>query len=129
MATKTMTELEERKKRIEAELEQLQDDLDDSVDNVKNEIVSKTNPVYWIREYPLESVAFSAAVGFLISFKSGKFHSATNSTSGDSSSSYSTSSGGGIKDAILKEIKKKAMKIAIDKITELLDEQLKKRVG
>lgn len=127
MATKTMTELEEKKRKLEAELDQLQDDLDNSVDNVKNEIVSKTNPVYWIREYPLESVAFSAAVGFLVSFRGG---SARKSYSSNQSTSTSSDSKGlGIKEAILKEVKKKAMKIAIDKITELLDEQLKKRVG
>lgn len=125
MATKTMTELEERKRKLAEELDQIQEDLDESVDDVKRDITSKTNPAYWVQNYPFETVGGALLGGFLIGYRPNSRGSVSSSTSQTSSSS---SSGGGLKETLINELKRIAMKKAMEKFSEILDAQMKKRL-
>lgn len=66
MAEENIKTLRERKMELEAELNAIQNGLDDSVDKVKDDVSSSLNPAEYIKRHPLPVLASSIFVGFLI---------------------------------------------------------------
>lgn len=112
----TIKELEERKKQIEAELAQLQEGFDNSVDDIKHTIVKNVSPKQWIRKYPIESVGIAIVTGLLLGTTSFKRRKEPANTSASKDNS--------LRDIILTEIKKLAVKKGVEYLGKLLDSKL-----
>jgi len=113
MAKDQIDELEQKKRKLEAELHQIQEELDNSLDEVRNDVSSKLNPKEMIRKYPVPAVGVSVLIGFLLGHK-GK--------SGNSSSST-----GEVSNALLSELKKVATKKAISFATDYIEDMLERK--
>lgn len=59
-----ISKLEKKKEEIQKELETLQDDLGHSLDDIRTGVSSRLEVAYWIKKYPLESVAMAILGGF-----------------------------------------------------------------
>ncbi len=66
MAENNQKTLRQRKLELEAELAALQDELDYSVDQVKEDVNSTLDPVEYVKRHPLQVFAGSVMLGFLI---------------------------------------------------------------
>jgi len=62
----SLKELEQRKKRIEAELNQIHHNLDYSVNKVRDSIISKIDPSDRIRKHPFKSFGIALVAGFIL---------------------------------------------------------------
>lgn len=115
MAKDKIDRLEEKKKELKAELQNIQHELDQSIDGVRNDVSSRLDPVEFIKKHPLEVVGASVLVGFLAghSAREGKRHS--------------SSSDEGISDTLLYELKRLATKKAISFASEYLEKFLSEK--
>lgn len=64
-----MDELQQKKLELEADLNKLHHELDDSIDRVRTEVRSQLDPKRVIRDYPLISVGTAVLAGFLLGHK------------------------------------------------------------
>lgn len=62
----SLKELEQRKKRIEAELNQIHHNLDHFANKVKDSIISKMDPSDRIRKHPFKSFGIALVAGFIL---------------------------------------------------------------
>lgn len=113
MAKDHIDELEQKKQELEAELHQIQRELDHSLDRVRDDVSSKLDPKEMIRKYPVPAVGISVLIGFLLGHK-GK-------------PNRSASSSGDVSNALLSELKKVATKKAISFATDYLEEMLERK--
>ncbi len=65
-------EILERRKKLQAELKQIEQKLDDTVGQFKSDVQkkvsdtkSKLSPAYWIRKYPNYAIGAAVAIGFI----------------------------------------------------------------
>lgn len=58
--------LQNKKKELEAELRNIQDELDDSLDQVKSDVSAKLDPLEHVRRHPIPAVGLAIFVGFLL---------------------------------------------------------------
>jgi len=120
MAKKELDELEKKKQELEEELRQIQGELDDSIDRVRNDVSTKLDPKAIIKKHPLPIVGAAALAGFFLGH-SGK-------SSHKKSSSKREFSG-----ALLSELKKlatrKAISFASDYVEDLLEEKADKHLS
>jgi len=120
MAKKEIDELEKKKQELEEELGQIQYELDDSIDRVRDDVSNKLDPKSIIRKHPLPIVGAATLVGFFLG-NSGR------------SSHTKSSSGRELSGALLSELKKlatrKAISFATDYIEELLEEKADKHLS
>lgn len=68
MSKKTES-LEERKKRLETELESIQSDLEQSMGRLKGDVRSKMSVAYWAKKYPFQCIGAGVMLGFMIAGK------------------------------------------------------------
>ncbi|MDZ7773636.1 MAG: hypothetical protein U5K31_12990 [Balneolaceae bacterium] len=112
-----LDKLEQKKKELEAEIEQIQHELDQNVDGVRSEVSRSFSPDRLIGKYPLPALGASVLLGFLLG------HEGRRSREGGRSGS----SGRGISDALLDELRrlatKKAIRFAGDYLEELLEDK------
>lgn len=108
MADKKLDDIEQRKKQLEAELQEIQQELDTSFDEVRLDVTSRLKPRNLIKKYPLQSVGISALLGFLIGKK-------------PSSSKNSSKSSESLSTVVLKELKGMATKKAVNFLFDYLD--------
>lgn len=107
MAKDKIDRLEEKKRELKAELENIQQELDRSIDGVRSDVSSKLDPVEFVKTHPLEVVGISVVIGFLAGH-SGKGKETGSSTSSDS----------GLSSALWFELKKLATRKAISFATD-----------
>ncbi|NGP76062.1 hypothetical protein G3570_05435 [Balneolaceae bacterium YR4-1] len=112
MAKDKIDRLEEKKKELKAELENIQHELDQSIDGVRSDMSSKLDPVEFIKKHPLEVVGASVLVGFLAGH------------SGREGRRHRSSSDDGISDTLLYELKRLATKKAISFAGDYLEKFL-----
>jgi hypothetical protein len=55
-----------RKKKLETELQVIQSQLEDTIEDIRDDVSEKINPLYWIKKFPLRAVGVAVAVGFLL---------------------------------------------------------------
>ena len=120
MAKDQIDKLEQKKQELEEELNHIQGELDNSIDEVRDEVSSNLDPKTLIRKYPLTTVGASALVGFLLGH-SGRSRSSKKSSSGEFSG------------ALLAELKrlatKKAVSFATDYVEEVLDKKAREHLS
>lgn len=110
MAESKLSEIEQKKKELELELSRIQTDLDQSIDEVKDEVVQSMDPKEIIRKHPLPVVGASMLVGFLLGSKSKRGSSSAKSSGDDSMGS-----------AIGYELKRALMKKGVGLLLDFLD--------
>lgn len=108
MAKDNIDKLEQKKKELKAELENIQNELDESIDGVRSDVSSRLDPAEFIKKHPIEVVGVSIVIGFLAAH-SGK---------------DSASSGTGFSSALWYELKKLVTKKAISFATEYAEKML-----
>lgn len=115
-----LDKLEQKKKELEAELDQIQEELDQNVVGVRSEVTRSFSPDNIIRKYPLPVLGASVVVGFLLGHEGGGREGRDKGASG-----------GGISDTLLSELKRlatrKAVRFASDYLEELLEEKALRR--
>ena len=115
MAKDKIDRLEEKKEQLKAELENIQHELDQSIDGVRTEVSSRLDPVEFIKKHPLEVVGTSVLVGFLAGH------------SGKGGRKHSSSSDDGISSTLLYELKRLATKKAISFATDYFEKFLSEK--
>ena len=107
MAKEKIDKLEEKKKELEQELQNIQHELDDSLDKVRSDVSSQLAPTQFIKRHPLPVVGLSVLAGFLLGNKN------SNRISGSSDSGFSS--------VLISEIKKLATKKGISLATDYIE--------
>ncbi|WP_018126231.1 hypothetical protein [Balneola vulgaris] len=110
MATK-VSDIEKKKQELENQLVRIQEGIDRSIDDVKDEVVESLDPKEIIRKYPLHVVGGALVVGFLLARPKGK-------------NRYSSSSGSSL---IASEIKKAITKKGLSLLTDFIDGKINSR--
>lgn len=122
MDTKKMTSLEERKKQLEAELNQIQVNLEKTIGDFKEDVQKKTSPAFWIRKYPLGALSAAFVFGFLIAGGKKK------QTDGSRQISYSEPGVGGMISGELKRaLVQRATHFLMDKVDDLVEKKASER--
>lgn len=114
MSKRKVTDLEKKKQELEANLDRIQNGLDESIDKVKGGVVQNLNPKEVIRRYPLPVLAASVALGFLI----GKPKSRTK-TNNSGNNTFSSIVGSEVRNALTKK--------AVSVLLDMIDEQIATR--
>ncbi len=60
-----LTQLEERKKALKAEITQMEDAVQTSFEYAREDLSGMTSPAWWVRKYPLQAVGMAVVFGFL----------------------------------------------------------------
>lgn len=107
MAKEKIDKLEEKKKELEQELQNIQHELDDSLDRVRSDVSSQLAPTQFIKRHPLPVVGLSVLAGFLLGNKK------STESSGSSDSGFSS--------VLVSEIKKLATKKGISLATDYIE--------
>lgn len=119
-----LIELEQRKKRIEAELNQIHQDMDSSVDVMKQKVLSIVLPVKAIREKPFKAVGVALIAGFTLGLPRLRMKSKRREKN------YEEESGGssqGVTSLMFDEMKRIAARRAVRFFMDTVDEKLSAR--
>lgn len=117
MAKEKLDELDKRKQELEVELEQLQGELDDSLNQVRADVRTKLDAKAFIRKYPLATAGAAVFAGFLFGYSRKSSHS---SADHDKHSPHSDD-----ENPIIHELKKLASKKAVALASFLIERKLK----
>jgi hypothetical protein len=115
MAKEKLSDLEKKKKELEQELANIQNGLDKSIDEVKEEVSTGLAPKNLIRKYPLPIVGASVVVGFLLGSNRKNFSSSSSKTYTSRNQSDS---------AISKEIKRMLAKKGLSLVLDYIDNKI-----
>lgn len=114
---KSLSQIEERRAALKKELAELENELEDSIDDIKEGVTTKLDPKYWIRNYPLESFGVSTIIGFI----AGNIIQ----NKGGSSSSERI-----LQDSLLwSELKRALTRKTVQKIIDIIDSKVDKDQG
>lgn len=113
---KSLNKIEKKKEELKANLNRIQNDLDTSLGEVKEDVAQSLSPKEIVKKYPLYTVGASIVLGFLIGSKGSK------KTSKSSSSSSNT-----IVDSIGRSIKKRLAQKAIDTAMDFFEGKLSEK--
>jgi hypothetical protein len=111
-----MNKIEKKKEELKANLSRIQNDLDNSLVEVKEDVVQSLSPKEVVKKYPLHVVGVSILVGFLVGSKR------SNKNYGSPSSS-----GSAIVDSIGRSIKKRLAQKAIDTAMDFFEGKLSEK--
>ncbi len=103
--TPGITDLETRKKELKKELSDIENDLGSAFSDLQNDIKEKANIWYWIKKYPVSALTTSLLIGLL----AGKRKS-------------NPSGSGAFSGEVVNEIKKVAMRKAIQAVVRQIEE-------
>lgn len=117
MASKKLTDTEQKKKELEAELSRIQTDIDQALDQVKTDVTSTVDPKEIIKKYPLPVVGAAFVIGAILGASGGKSSSKRNGKGKD------TSIGG----MLFTELKRLAIKKGVDMLGKRIDNSLTSR--
>ncbi|MEQ8525381.1 hypothetical protein [Gracilimonas sp.] len=115
MAKEKLSNLEKKKKELEQELANIQNGLDKSIDEVKEEVSTSIAPKNLIKKYPLPIVGASIVIGFLLG--SNRKNSSSTSSKVYNTRSHSDS-------AISKEIKRMLAKKGLSLVLDYIDNKV-----
>jgi hypothetical protein len=104
-----MSSIEERKKLLQEEVQGLETDINERINSVKVKVQETLSVQKWVQDYPLPAVGLAALAGFLLAYRSGKPKSTT---------SQSSSLSAGVRDMLVAELKKQALKKVMEKLSE-----------
>lgn len=115
----TLKVLEQRKKQIEAELVQIQNDVDSSVDSIKERFLSSLLPVKMIHKKPFKAVGIAVLAGFTLGLPRLRLGKRRKGTAGRRDSQ-------GVTSLMMDELKRIAARRAVGLFVDTLDDQLAK---
>lgn len=118
MSNEELDEIKAKKKELEAELRQIQRELDGTIDEVRADVSHKLKPTEIIKNYPIPVVGLSLLVGFLAGHNPKK-----------SSGHGSSRSGDGFTSLLMSELKKLATRKAVTAATDYIDDLLDAKKG
>jgi len=107
MSSARVSEIEKKKQELENELVRIQEGIDRSIDEVKDEVAENLDPKTIIRKYPLHILGASILAGFLLGRPKTKGYNSSGSSS-----------------LLASEIKKALTKKGLSMLGEILDEKL-----
>lgn len=120
MAKDKVDKLEQKKRELEAELGNIQSEIDDSIDKVRHDVSDKLDPKSFIKKHPLPVVGGAALLGFLLG------HSDDRAPKHSSSSSSSDS---GLTGTLIYELKRLATKKALSFATDFMEKKFDEKAG
>lgn len=115
MSEAKLSNLEKKKKELETELENIQSDLDKSIDDVREGVSSNMDPKNIIRKYPLPIVGASVLLGFFLGKERKNSHKLSSNINSGSANSDS---------GISREIKKVLAKKGLSLLLDYLDDKI-----
>lgn len=59
-----LSQLEARKAALQAEIDAMEQSVQESFTDVKEDLAGRVSPTWWIRQYPLQAVGVALAFGF-----------------------------------------------------------------
>lgn len=125
MAKDQIDELEKKKQQLQEQLNQIQGELDESFDQVRNDVSSTLNPKKIIQRYPLPVMGASVLLGFLFGHKEKGNSTSTDKTSTSTSREFGS--------ALLSELKRlatrKAVTFATDYVEGIIEEKAEKHLA
>ena len=121
MAKDKVDKLEQKKQELEAELNNIQNELDDSIDKVRHDVSDKLDPKSFIKKHPLPVVGGAALLGFILG------HSDDGAAPKHSSSSSSSDSG--LTGTLIYELKRMATKKALSFATDFMEKKFDEKTG
>lgn len=109
----TGDDVRQRREALKKELEELQDQIEESVGQLKGDVKSRVDVTYWIDKYPFGVAGLSVVAGFLLGMK---WHS---------NGREETTPVSARKDHyLLSELKRAVTRKAIQRVIDLLDEKV-----
>lgn len=118
MSNDQIDELEKKKQALEQELKQIQGELDQSLDKMRDDVSETLDPKSIIRKHPLPIVGGAVLLGFLAGHRSDYSRRGTSS---------------GFREALINELKKiatkKAIAFASDYVEEILEEKAEEHLS
>ncbi|RNC80026.1 MAG: hypothetical protein ED557_12915 [Balneola sp.] len=112
--SKSKDPIAQKKKELKANLVRIQNDLDQSLTNVRDEVAESFTPKEIVKKYPLPVIGVSLVIGFLLG-------------SGGGSRKSGKSSKEGIAQSVGNSIKKKLTQKAVDAALDYVDEKFLNR--
>lgn len=120
----TLQDIEQRKKRIEAELNQIQSKFrDGTTDNFRRSVISKIVPIDKIRQHPLAAVGLALAAGFLAGLPKKK------SEEKEQKESHRANGQVRVKNLVFNELKRVLAKRTVHYFVDTVDSALSIRVN
>ena len=104
-------DVKQRREALQRELEELQDQIEESVGQLKGDVKTRLDISYWIEKHPLGVAGLSVVAGFLLGMK---WHS----------DEYETSASARKDHYLLSELKRAVTRKAIQRVIDLLDEKV-----
>ena len=114
MSKKKLTDTEIRKQELEAELARIQGDIDQALDQVKEDVSNSVDPKEIIRKHPLPVVGAAFVLGALLGSVN-KQNSSPKSSKGKDTS---------VRGMLFTELKRMAIKKGIDVLSKRIDNSL-----
>jgi ElaB/YqjD/DUF883 family membrane-anchored ribosome-binding protein len=116
----SLQEFIQRKNQIEAELNQIQNDLDNSVTRMKDSILENVIPTDRIRKKPFKSVGIAIIAGFVLGLKRVRKRK---SSGNDGQAHYEP----GVTHLMFDEIKRMAAQKAAGAVMDIIDKKFSER--
>ncbi len=60
-----ISDLEARKQALRDELIRMENHVNDTFEDVKDDVTARVSPMYWIKKYPLQAITIAAAFGYM----------------------------------------------------------------
>lgn len=111
-------ELQARKKALKQEMEQIQSEIETSLNDVRNSVSDRAHFRFWAENYPLHIIGSAIVAGFVLARKTG---------SKKKSGTAKTSSGGVFTGLLIDEIKKMATQKAVRHLMQRIEEAIDRR--
>ncbi|SMO68446.1 hypothetical protein [Fodinibius sediminis] len=121
MTKDKVDKLEEKKRALEAELNSIQHELDDSIDQVRSDVSEKLDPKSFIREHPLPVVGGAVVLGFLLGHNDERPRKRARSSSSSSDGKFTST--------LLYELKRLATKKALSFATDFMEQKFHEKTG
>jgi|GEM_PF-2244448 len=109
----TGDDVKQRREALKKELEELQDQIEESVGQLKGDVKSRVDITYWIDKHPFGVAGLSIVAGFLLGMK---WHS--------NGREVATPVSARKDHYLLSELKRAVTKKAIQRVIDLLDEKV-----
>ncbi|TVQ14426.1 MAG: hypothetical protein EA364_04445 [Balneolaceae bacterium] len=55
-----------RKEKLESELQHIQSQLESTLEEIRDDVTARVNPLYWIKRYPLRAAGIAVVAGFML---------------------------------------------------------------
>ena len=112
---KSLNKIEKKKEELKANLSRIQNDLDNSLVEVKEDVAQSLSPKEVVKKYPLQILGASIAIGFLLGSR------------GSKSSPKSHSTKNTLVDSVGRSIKKRLAQKALDTALDFFEGKLSQK--